>query len=166
VAVFYSRFAGRALAGSGWWLQGLAMRPSPFFASALLLVIAPLPVTAQYAPSAKPAKPTQAAETKEEKTIPGVVLTRPDGRFLGVETEGVVMKVTFYTQDKEPEAADAIRITARWTDTQPRRTVLLPSSAETLASPGVMRRPFNYIVYLALVGADEQVMESHSLRLQ
>lgn len=138
------------------------MRLPPLFASALLLVLAPPGLIAQGAAPATPA----AAEAKEEKTIPGVVLTRPDGRFLGVETEGVVMKVTFYNQKKEPEAADAIRITARWSDTQPRRTVLLPSTAETLVSPGVMRRPFNYIVYIALVGADEQVVETHSLRLQ
>jgi hypothetical protein len=145
------------------------MRLSPLFAS-VLLVVAPLGLAAQYAQPAKPAKPpaeSPAAESKkEEKTIPGVVLTRPDGRFLGVEAEGVVMKVTFYNQEKEKETADAVRITARWSDTQPRRTVLLTTSAETLASPGVMRRPFNYIIYIALVGADDQVIESHSLRLQ
>ena len=116
----------------------------------------------------KPAAPAPAApaEKKEEATIPGVTLTRPDGRFLGVETEGVTMKVTFYDAEKKPQAADAIRISARWTDTQPRFTVLLPSSPGTLVSPGVLKRPFNYTVYLALVGADDKVIETHSLRLQ
>jgi hypothetical protein len=106
------------------------------------------------------------AETKEEPTIPGVVLTRPDGRFLGVETEGVTMRVTFYNKEKEKESADAVRISARWTDSRPRFTVLLPVAPETLASPGVLSRPFNYLVYLTLVGPDDAVLESHSLRLR
>ncbi len=118
------------------------------------------------APAVAPASAGPAEKKEEEAKIPGVVLTRPDGRFLGVETEGVRLKITFYNQEKKKEAADAIRISARWTDTQPRFTVLVPADAETLASPGVLKRPFNYIVYLALVGADEKVMETHSLRLQ
>jgi len=153
------------------------MRPASLFAAFVALG------TAAFAqgvpPSAKPAAPTPqpgvtsatpaadaAAKAGEEVKIPGVVLTRPDGRFLGVETEGVRMKITFYDQEKKKEKADAIRISARWTDTQPRFTVLVPMEAETLASPGVLKRPFNYLVYLALVGADEKVMETHSLRLQ
>lgn len=76
------------------------------------------------------------------------------------------MKVTFYDKEKEKETADAVRISARWTDSRPRFTVLLPTSPETLASPGVLSRPFNYLVYLALVGPDDAVLESHSLRLK
>lgn len=139
-----------------------AMRPLPLLAAALF-ALSPV-LFAQTAPSAATAAP--AAEEAEEPKIAGVTLKRPDGRFLGVETEGVVMKITFYDAEKKPEAADAIRISARWTDSRPRFTVLLPASAETLVSPGVLNRPFSYIVYLALVGADEKVMETHSLRLQ
>lgn len=136
------------------------MRPSPLLAAFALVAALPSVPFAQSAPAAG------AAESAEEKTIPGVVLTRPDGRFLGVETEGVTMKVTFYDKEKEKETADAVRISARWTDSRPRFTVLLPTSPETLASPGVLSRPFNYLVYLALVGPDDAVLESHSLRLK
>lgn len=136
------------------------MRPSPLLAAFALVAALPSVPFAQSAPAAG------AVESAEEKTIPGVVLTRPDGRFLGVETEGVTMKVTFYDKEKEKETADAVRISARWTDSRPRFTVLLPTSPETLASPGVLSRPFNYLVYLALVGPDDAVLESHSLRLK
>jgi hypothetical protein len=149
------------------------MRPASLFAAFCLLGSV---VVAQGTPPAKPAAPVapaqpapaspSAGEKTEEVKLPGVVLNRPDGRFLGVEAEGVRLKVTFYNQEKKKEPADAIRISARWTDTQPRFTVLVPAGEETLASPGVLKRPFNYIVYLALVGTDEKVIESHSLRLQ
>lgn len=137
------------------------MRPLPLLA-AVLFVLSPA-AFGQTTPSAKPAAP---AAKEEEITIPGVTLTRPDGRFLGVETAGVVMKITFYNAKKKAEAADVVRISARWSDSQPRFTVLLPSAPETLVSPAVLKRPFNYIVYLALVGADDKVKETHSLRLQ
>lgn len=151
------------------------MRPLSLLAAVLLVF--GCSVFAQSVPGAKaatpaapatpvaPARPSDPAP-KKEIVLPGVVLTRPDGRFLSVETEGVVLKVTFYDAEKKKEAADVIRISARWTDTQPRFTVLLPAAPETLASPGVLKRPFNYLVYLALVGADEKVVETHSLRLQ
>ena len=150
------------------------MRPASFLAAFCLLGSV---VFAQGTPSATPAAPVSPAapapaaaasgEKKEEEIkIPGTVLPRPDGRFLSVETEGVQLKVTFYNQEKKKEPADAIRITARWNDTRPRFTVLVPTGAETLASPNVLKRPFNYIVYLVLVGADEKVIETHSLRLQ
>ncbi len=137
------------------------MRLSSFLAASALILVAPHISSAQSAPAA-PA----AAEAGEERSIPGVVLNRPDGRFLGVETEGMSMRVTFYNRDKEREPAEAVRISARWTDTRPRFTVLLPTTPETLVSPSVLSRPFNYIVFLALVGADDQVIETHSLRLQ
>ena len=136
------------------------MRLSPLLAVFALVAAMPAVSVAQPAPAGA------AAEGAEEKTIPGVVLTRPDGRFLGVETEGVTMKITFYDKEKEKEPADAVRISARWTDSRPRFTVLLPASPETLVSPGVLSRPFNYLVYLTLVGPDDVVMESHSLRLR
>ena len=148
------------------------MRPAFLFA---VLAVLGSAAFAQGTPPAKPVAPhpapapaaSAAADKKEEEPkIPGVVLNRAGGRFLGVETEGVRLKVTFYNQEKKKEPADAIRISARWTDTQPRFTVLVPADAETLASPGVLKRPFNYTVYLALVGADEKVMETYSLRLQ
>jgi hypothetical protein len=136
------------------------MNPASVFAAALLALV-PLVAGAQGAAPA-PAASGGAAE----KTIPGVVLNRPDGRFLGVETDGVTLKITFYDKEKDKEKVDVVRIAARWTDTQPRRAVLLPAGESAFVSTPVFRRPFNYLVHLALVGADDQVKESHSLRLQ
>ena len=155
------------------------MRPSLPLAATLLL-IAPVALDAQTAPapvqpSAKttapaaqaPAKKTGPAGEKpaEEPKITGIVLNRAGGGFLGVETEGVTLKVTFYNEKKEKVAADAVRITARWQDVRPRHAVLLPASPETLVSPPVLTRPFSYIVYLVLVGADDKPLETFSLRL-
>ena len=133
--------------------------------------VSPSTPAASSTPPAPVAKPAEKAAPKpepkpEEIQLPGVVINRPDGRFLSVETEGVTVKITFYNQEKKKETADVIRISARWTDSQPRFAVLLPSAPETLSSPGVFKRPFNYLVYLALVGGDETVKESYSLRLQ
>ena len=148
------------------------MRPASLLLAFSLLASV---VSAQSAPpAAKPAASvspeTPAAAASDAKTedikLPGIVLSRPDGRFLSVEVEGVQMKVTFYDKEKKKEPADAIRISARWNDTRPRFMVLTPAGAETLVSPAVLNRPFNYIVYIALVGADEKVIETHSLRLQ
>lgn len=140
------------------------MRLIPVLAA--LLALSPLAL-AETAPPARPTPPaSNPAPKQEEAKIPGVTLTRPDGRFLGVETEGVTLKVTFYDAKKKPEPADVARITARWSDTKPRFMVLLPSGSGSLVSPAQLRRPFNYIVYLALVGADDQVKESYSLRPQ
>ena len=135
------------------------MRLFPLLA-AVLLAAAP----AALSPAADLPKAAAPAEEEEGK-IDGRTLARPDGRFLGVETEGVTLKITFYDKKKKKGPADAIRIAVRWSDTQLRRTVLLPAAPETLVSPPVLRRPFGYIVHLALVGADEKVSETYSLNL-
>ena len=132
---------------------------------AVLLAFAPAVLSAATpATPAKPAAPAAAAEEEIGK-IEGVEIARASGGYLGIKTEGATLKVTFYDEKKKPVAADAVRITARWHFREPKRTVLLPSSPETLSSPSVINRPFNYIIYLVLVGADEKAIESHSLNL-
>ncbi len=153
--MIYPPFARPALARGAGPAQPPFMRlSSPLVA--LVLLLAPV-VPLRAAPAAAPV-----AAPEAEGKIEGLALTRPDGRFLGVEVEGVRLKVTFYDKEKKKQPADAIRITARWSDTQPRLAVLLPASPETLVSPPALRRPFSYVVRLALVGADEQVLESHA----
>ncbi|MCU0792040.1 MAG: hypothetical protein MUE42_04150 [Opitutaceae bacterium] len=107
----------------------------------------------------------QTSESEQATKIPGLEIARPGGGFLGVRTEGVTLRVTFYDKDKKKIPADAARITARWRDGRPRFAVLLPSEPATMSSPGVFQRPFNYIVYLAVVGPDDSVLETHSLTL-
>jgi hypothetical protein len=141
---------------------------SPLPLLALALAFSPSGVfAADSTAPASPAKPAPAAPAAEEEIgkIEGIEIARANGGFLGVKTEGATLKVTFYDEKKKPVAADAVRISARWHFNEPKRTVLLPSSPETLSSPSVISRPFNYIIYLVLVGADEKPIESHSLNL-
>ena len=154
------------------------MRLSPLLAASLLS-IAPGALHAQTVPAAqppakKPAAPAGQAPAKaapagenpaEEPKIEGITLARAGGGFLGVRAEGVTLKVTFYNEKKEKVAADAVRITARWHDTKPRHMVLLPSAPETLSSPPLLTRPFSYVIYLVLIGADDKPIENYSLRL-
>lgn len=129
---------------------------------AVVLAFAPVPVMVSAAGAADAAKAV--AEEKIGK-IEGIEIARKGGGFLGIKTEGVVLRVTFYDEKKKPVAADAVRIAARWKDSKPRNTVLLPVAPETLASPSVISRPFNYIIFLTLIGAEEKVIETHSLNL-
>ncbi len=140
-----------------WFAPRLAVAALSLFASAVL--------RAQDASVPAPAAGEVAAE-ETEPTIKGIELKRPGGGYLGVRTEGVVLRVTFYDDKKKETAADAVRISARWRDeSRSRFAVLLPTAPETLSSPGIFYRPFNYTVYLVLIGADDKEIESHSLRL-
>lgn len=132
------------------------------FALAVLALFAPVVSPAQ---TASVAPDASAAEKEEAPKIPGVEIARPGGGFLGLRTEGVTLRVTFYDKDKKKIPADAVRISARWRDGKPRLAVLVPSAPDTLSSPGVFQRPFNYLVFLTVIGPDDAVIESHSLML-
>lgn len=136
-----------------------------------LTIPAPTPLVTP-TPSAKPTPtkaPVPAATDPKKETIPaipGLTLTRGDGRFLGVEMQGVQMKVTFYDAKKKKVAADAVRISAHWRDVgKDRNTVLLPGAPEVLISPAVLRKPHDYRVTLVLMGPDDTVLETFHVNL-
>lgn len=142
------------------------MRPLSLIAAALPLLFVPA-LRAQSAPT-KPAPlaPAPGAEKAEEiGTIEGMELVRAGGGFLGVKTEGMTLKVTFYDAKKKKVAADAVRIAARWHARTARNMVLLPTGPDTLVSPPLLTRPFNYIIFLVLVGAEDKVIETFSINL-
>ncbi len=85
---------------------------------------------------------------------------RANGTFLGIKLQGVQLKVTFYDAKKKKVAADAVRISARWQDNKPRKTVLLPADATTLLSPPVIKAPYSYRIFLVLVGADDRELDT------
>ena len=68
--------------------------------------------------------------------------------------------MTFYDKKKEKVAADAVRIAARWNDTKPRKTILLPADASTLLSPPVVKAPDSYRIFLVLIGAEDRELET------
>ena len=142
------------------------MRTYPtLFAAVLLGLVSPGSFAqSQPTPSPKTAEGAVAAEEEIGK-IEGIEVARPGGGFLGLLVEGVTVKITFYDDKKKPVVADAVRISARWHDTKPRKAVLLPSTPETLVSPGVFPRRHTYIVFFTLIGPDDQVIESFSKRL-
>lgn len=131
--------------------------------AALVLLVSLLavgPAAAQTTPAApKPETPKAAAEAPSEP-IDGLEIARANGGFLGIKLQGVQLKVTFYDAKKKKVAADAVRIAARWQDTRPRKTILLPADASTLLSPPVVKAPYSYRIFLVLVGADDRELET------
>jgi hypothetical protein len=126
----------------------------------LASLLAVAPTAAQTIPaSPKPEKPKAAAKAPAEP-IDGQEFPRADGTFLGIKLQGVQLKVTFYDKKKEKVAADAVRIAARWNDTKPRKTILLPADAFTLLSPPVVKAPYSYRIFLVLIGADDRELET------
>lgn len=122
--------------------------------------------TAATKPSAKPAAP--AAEAKEEPTIEGVVIERPNGNFLGLQILNNNFILSFYDAQKEKVAPDVTRATMRWpVKYQPtdERTVLNPGGDGTsLTSPKIVRPPHNFRVFIALfVEGSESAVETYSV---
>ena len=122
--------------------------------------------TSQTAPT-NPGAPTPAVPKKEEPLkIPGLVINRADGRFLGLEIEDNRFKLSFYTAKKKPMPADVARGTARWAvHYQPgdERTVLNPAGDGTsLVSLRPVRPPHVFKIYLSLFAeGNEEPVESY-----
>lgn len=154
----------------------------------LIVVVAAMPLFAQYAkpskpyeppvetksapatnvPAAKtPAKKTDAKKEKkaEEPKIPGTVVTRADGSYLGLEVVGGNFKLSFYDKKKKLMAPNVTRATARWPN--PRspgdsRTVLNVSGNALVGSKPVLP-PYTFNVYITLLqgeGDEAKAVES------
>ncbi len=102
--------------------------------------------------------PTVAAPAPEPK-IPGFVITRANGGFLGLEVLDNRFVLKFYGADKKPVAADVTRAAVRWvvhyklTD---ERTVLNATADKmALTSPKFVRPPLQFKLYLSLLGQNE-----------
>lgn len=129
-----------------------------------------VPILAQT--SVKPAGPRQNAKGEEEEKegeVKGIALQRPDGRWLGLTMDGLNLRLTFYNQKKNPVAPDVVRATARWnrpTVATPDRAVLNPNGdGVSLVGNRVVRKPWAFLVYLALVNERDEVVESYQVQL-
>ncbi len=137
--------------------------------------------TAPKAPAAKaaptaPAKTTTAKkdEKKDEKKkvelpkIPGTVINRPNGTFLGLEVAGGNFKLTFYDKKHKPMAVDVTRATARWPNPRSpgdNRTVLNGSSTALVGAKPVIP-PYNFNVFLTLLqgeGEEAKAVENYTV---
>jgi hypothetical protein len=105
---------------------------------------------------------------EEEPTVTGVERQRADGRFLGLAVEGNAFVIRFYTVDKEEEAVDVVRATARWNSPQKagQQRVILNPTGQELRSPPVVRPPLVFSAFISFLNADGEVTESFNFNLQ
>lgn len=119
------------------------------------------------APAAKKskAKPAEAPKPEEPK-IPGTVITRSNGTFLGLEVVGGNFKLSFYDAKKKPMAPDVTRASARWPNPRASgdsRCILNPSGNALIGNKPALP-PYTYNVYLTLLqgeGEEAKAVESH-----
>ena len=134
-------------------------------------------VAAPKAPAAKatattPAKTTPAKKEEKKKEelpkIPGTVINRPNGTFLGLEVVGGNFKLTFYDKKHKPMAVDVTRATARWPNPRApgdNRTVLNGSSTALVGAKPVIP-PYNFNVFLTLLageGEEAKAVENYTV---
>jgi hypothetical protein len=143
-----------------------ALAKSVLLAASMGIVV---PVLAQT--SARPVSPRPAAKGEEEKEgeVKGLALERPNGQWLGLTMDGLNLRLTFYNEKKNPTAPDVVRATARWnrpTVATPDRAVLNPAGdGVSLVGNRIVRKPWTFVVFLALVNENDEVIESYQVRL-
>lgn len=134
-----------------------ALAKSLLMAASIGMVV---PLVAQ---TSKPAKPAP-APTEAPAKIEGLEFPRPKGGFLGLTVEGPRLVLKFYDADKKPAAVDVARAAAHWDPVNKIsqvRTVLNPGSdGKALVSPYVVQPPLVFKVYLTLLDADGNAVES------
>lgn len=114
-------------------------------------------------PACVGAQTTEAAVAAPAE-ITGLVVARSNGGFLGISSEGPILRVAFYDQDKRPIPADVVRVVARWNDGRAKRAVLAAESAGVFVSAPVLSPPFKYMGVIVLVRGDEEAAtESYPL---
>lgn len=102
-------------------------------------------------PMSGPKKP---AIIEEEPVIPGIVIPRTNGGYLGLTLEDSNFKLSFYDAKKKSAKADVVRATARWQakyKIADERAVLNPTSdGMALTSNKFVRPPYVFKLYLTL----------------
>jgi hypothetical protein len=101
--------------------------------------------------AAKKAEPKK----KEEPKIEGIVVSRGERGFMGVELVGGAFKITFYDPKKKPVAPDVARAALRWDakyKVGQERLVLNPTGdGKSLSNPKTIRGPHNFKLYITLI---------------
>ena len=128
------------------------------------------PVTKAIPAAAAKTAPAKKDEKKKEELpkIPGIVINRPNGTFLGLEVVGGNFKLTFYDKKHKPMAVDVTRATARWPNPRSpgdNRTVLNGSGTALVGAKPVIP-PFNFNVFLTLLqgeGDEAKAVENYTV---
>jgi hypothetical protein len=107
------------------------------------------------------------AVNEEEPKIPGQVLARANGTFLGLELEQGKFKLSFYDAKKKPMNVDVARAVGRWPNVHgpgSNRTVLNPNSeGNALVGAQFVRGPYVFNLILVLIKEDGETAESYSV---
>ncbi|HVT73362.1 MAG TPA: hypothetical protein VHD61_09515 [Lacunisphaera sp.] len=122
------------------------------------------------ATGAKATDPKAAQKKEAEPKIPGVVINRPNGTFLGLEIADAKFKLSFYDKKKKPMAIDVTRATARWPNTRSATvawnfTVLNPSGKALIGAKPALP-PYAWNVILTLLqgeGEDAKAVETYTV---
>lgn len=123
--------------------------------------------------SKAPAAPTTASKKVEKKpevlpVIPGTVINRPNGTFLGLEVISGVFKLTFYDKKHKEMPIDVTRATARWPNPRSpgdNRTVLNGSGTALVGQKPVVP-PYTFNVFLTLLsgeGDEAKAVENYTV---
>jgi hypothetical protein len=111
-------------------------------------------------PASGPKKP---AIIEKEPVIPGIVISRTNGGYLGLTLENSNFKLSFYDAKKNPAKIDVARATARWPvhyKTTEERTVLNPTPDNlALIANKFVRPPYVFKLYLTLLKGEEGTAE-------
>lgn len=108
-------------------------------------------------PEAKVDKKTAAKKTTgaAEVKIPGVVVARAKGGFLGITIENSTFRIAFYDAKKKPAAADVGRALLRWKASyqkaDERSTLERDGTGMLLAGGKAVRPPFAFKLYVTFV---------------
>lgn len=121
-------------------------------------------------PAPKPPGATKGAKpaSAEAPKIEGLVIARPDGRFLGLTLAEGKFKLRFYGKDRKPVPPDALRAVARWPNVHgpgQHRTVLTPAGdGSFLLGAQFVRPPHAFRLILTLIPAEGvEPTETHSV---
>ena len=124
---------------------------------------------------ATPAAPTKPATPGKkpdapEATIPGTNIARANGHWLGLTIEGGGFKLSFYDKDKLPETADVAQAALRWNTPN---VVLAEHEAlnpdgdnKSFSNLKFVKKPWNFKIYIALLSAKGEVVESFVVDFQ
>jgi len=150
-----------ALAARRHWTKLIGMKLRALFGRSLFLaaslsITGPLLAQSTSAQPSADAVKTPAAKVKHE--IPGMTIPRANGGFLGLEIDSNSnFKLSFYDKDKAPVAADLSLATIRWHSSNTKSIEfvgLTPGGdGKCLASPRVIRRPWNFNLTILLFAA-------------
>ncbi|HWA25655.1 MAG TPA: hypothetical protein VG734_08350 [Lacunisphaera sp.] len=132
----------------------------------------PTPAPPAATKTTKPAKP-EAKKVEVLPKIPGTVITRENGNFLGLQVINGNFVLTFYDKKHKPMAADVTRVAARWPNTRTGtpsdyRTVLNGSGSAMTGARTVLP-PFNFNVYLTLLkgeGDEAKAVENYTVQFR